>query len=98
MNKIILAIGLAFSTLATAGTDCNEWATMTQVLVIRWQGDIQFKGKTAEDVKRQLTKQMEGHPELDKALKYVDLAYKRRNDNPVDVWKQTFASCNAVSI
>ena len=83
---------------AASATGCDEWATMTQVLVIRWQGDKTFEGKTNIDVKAQLEKQMKGHPELDKAKGYVDYEYVHRKENPVHVWKQVYSKCSAVNV
>lgn len=88
----------AFPANAKASTDCQEWATMTQVLVLRWQGDKTFEGKTNTDVKIQLEKAMKGNPELDKAKGYVDYAYQHRKDNPVHVWKAVYGKCSAISI
>lgn len=97
-TKLIPILGMIVPSLGMAATECNEWATMTQVLVIRWQGDESFKGKTAEDVKRELDRTMGKHPELPIAQKYVDIAYKNRANDPIKVWKQTFAQCNEVRI
>lgn len=99
MARMILAtVILLLSTNAAAATTCDEWATMVQVLVIRWQNDDQFQGKTGDDVKKELSRQMGGHPEIDTALKYVDYAYANRRENYQDVWKKTYDFCAATPI
>jgi len=95
---VIAAIFLTASIDVSAATTCDEWATMTQVLVIRWQNDDQFKGKTLYDVRKELVRQMGGHPEIETALEYVDYAHKNRGVNPQDIWKQTYDMCSATPI
>ena len=94
----ITACLLAMAKEAEAGqTDCNEWASMTQILVLRWQGDHLKKpdGTPAgkEDVKAELRKTMGHHPELDTALVFVDFAWAGREQNPVHVWQAARDFC-----
>lgn len=96
--KLILAAIAAFFSSSAFATDCAEWATMTQILVIRWQGDPSFKDKTLTQVRTELQRKMEGHPELDKALYYVDFAYKHKSENPVHIWQQVNRECNSITL
>lgn len=79
-------------------TSCHEWATMTQVLIIRWQADPNFKAVSKDDVKGDLSKRLSSHPDFKKALGYVDIAWDRRNDDPIKVWREVYAKCNSVSL
>lgn len=83
-------------------TECTEWASMVQILVLRWQGQNLPKpdGTQAnnEDVKNQLKLTMKGHPELDYALTWVDYAWKRKDENPVHVWVAAKAQCEGGTI
>ncbi len=66
----IIACLLAMAKEAKAGTtSCDEWASMTQILVLRWQGDQKFAEHDNNDVKKELSKTMAGHPELNYALR-----------------------------
>lgn len=98
MNKLkqaaLAAFFVSIATPASAETQCAEWASMTQILVARWQGDSRFQGKTAKDVKDNLSQVMAGHPELPIALTMVDYAYKHRTQDPVKVWKDVFSACS----
>lgn len=99
MTFILFCMNMLFSkeVRAAGGTDCNEWATMTQILVLRWQGEHLPKpdGTQAnnEDVKDQLRKTMNGHPELEQALKWVDCAWEHKDGNPVHVWQNARMKC-----
>lgn len=93
-----LLIFVLWTEVASAATDCDEWATMTQVLVIRWQGDPSFKDKSSSDVKKELNRTMGAHPEIKTAEKWTDYAYKHRAENPVDVWKNVKRDCSSVAI
>lgn len=102
MNAIKASIAalliLVSSSTAVAATSCDEWATMVQVLVIRWQSDDQFKDKTDVDIKKEMLRSMGGHPEIDTALTYVDFAYKNRGMQYQEVWKKTYDFCAATPI
>lgn len=83
---------------ANAGvTDCEEWASMTQVLVLRWQGNNLPKADgtqaTSDDVKAELKRTMGHHPELETALEFVDFAWAGRKQNPVHVWQAARDYC-----
>lgn len=95
----IIACLMAMAKEAKAGTTtCDEWATMTQILVLRWQGDRKFAEVDNDDVKEELAKTMKGHPELDYALTWVDYAWANREGNPVHVWQAARAKCEGGSI
>jgi hypothetical protein len=79
-------------------TSCDEWASMTQILVLRWQGDAKFAELDNNDVKGELAKNMKGHPELDYALTWVDYAWANREGNPVHVWQAAKAKCEGGTI
>jgi hypothetical protein len=79
-------------------TSCDEWATMTQILVLRWQGDPKFAEVDNNDAKAELSKTMNGHPELPYALTWVDYAWQNREGNPVHVWQAAKAKCEGGSI
>lgn len=78
---------------AYAQTSCDEWATFTRILVQRWTNDPVFSTKSLPEAKRELDKMMGDNPEIGVGQHYLDLAYKHRNDNPVDVWKSTLDQC-----
>lgn len=85
---------LFFATFtANAATPCDEWANMTKILVMRWQGDPEFNGKTNKDVKAALDKSMGGNPEIKTAYKWVDYAYKHKDKDSVQVWKDVYSEC-----
>jgi hypothetical protein len=83
---------------AQAASTCDEWATMVQVLVVRWQMDEQFQGKTNADVRQELLRSMGGHAEIETALGYVDYAYQNRTVNTQDIWMKTYNQCKATAI
>lgn len=99
---LALLAPLSFADSLPGRTSCEEWATMTQVLVLRWQGNNLPKKDgtqaTAEDVKAALKIQMNGHPELPEALGWVDYAYKNKDGNPVHVWQAAKSLCEGGSI
>jgi hypothetical protein len=95
---VLIALLSSLSFNATAATGCDEWATMVQVLVLRWQMDDQFHGKTNVDLRNEMQRMMGDHPDIETALKYVDYAYIHRNDNYQDVWKTTYDQCSATAL
>jgi hypothetical protein len=95
---ILLALLIALPMSAQAQTPCDEWANMTKILVMRWQNDDAFKNRTLTEVQNELRKSMGNHPEIDKANKWLAYAHKRREDDPVRVWKDVYAQCKAVMI
>jgi hypothetical protein len=98
MRYLILAL-LALSFNAQADdTGCDNWATMTQVLVARWQMDENFKDKTPDDVKDYLRASLGGHPEIATAEYYVDFAWVLKNKNVQDVYKITYDECSALKV
>lgn len=94
--RILLALAILFtSTTAAAGTACDEWAKMVQILVVRWQHDPQFQGKTNVDIKNEMVRTMGKHPEIENALKWVDYAYKNKANDYQEIGKKAFALCSA---
>lgn len=98
MRTLLAAAILLASTTAAAGTACDEWASMVQVLVVRWQNDPQFANKTNVDIKKELLRTMGSHPEVDTAAKWVDFAYKNKGSQYQDVWKKAYDLCSAKQI
>jgi len=95
---VIAAILLSASIEVNAATGCDEWASMVQVLVVRWQKDDQFEGKTNVDIKQELMRTMKNHPEIETAQRYVDYAYEHRKADYQDIWKVTYDLCSATAI
>jgi len=96
--KLITALLLTIFAAPVAAATCDEWASMTQILVIRWQQDPQFEGKTNLDVKKELFKQMGQHPEIEDAFKYVDYAYENRKVHSQEIWQKTYNYCSALGV
>lgn len=93
INAMLVIFLATCSAPARAETPCEEWANMTKILVMRWQRDPQFVNVSLTAAQIKLGEMMGNHPEINTALKYVEFAYKHRDEDPVEVWKLAFASC-----
>lgn len=94
INVMLVAFLLMYPAPARAATSCDEWANMSKVLVMRWQRDPQFVNVSLTAAQIKLAEMMGNHPEIDTALSYVEFAYRHRDEDPVEVWKQAFVKCS----
>lgn len=96
IRTLLLAVTLflLFINFDARAAECDEWANMTKILVVRWQHDPNFTNIGLADVKRQLNEMMGDNPEIKTAQKWVDYAHKHKNDDPIEVWKGAYAKCN----
>lgn len=93
MRKLLLVLMLLIAQPALAATPCDEWANMTKVLVMRWQGDVNFSNKTLPQVQAELEVTMGNHPEIKTAQKWLIYAHTHREADPVQTWKEVYDQC-----